>query len=146
MYDLPVVKTAPAFTRRIELLRSRRKAKKKKAKRNYSLSVASKKIILKKTGHTCHICGCRVTLRNFQADHVKAHSSSVNNKIDNFLPACTLCNNYRWFYEPEEMKWILKLGVWLKTKIEKETPVGMLAAELFITHDKKRRTRRKTIS
>ena len=144
MYDLPVVKSVPAFTRRIKLLRARRKTRKQKATRTYSLSPASKKIILLKTGHTCHICGGRVTIRTFHADHVKAHSSSVNNRIDNFLPACALCNNYRWFYEPEELKWILKLGVWLKTKIEKESPIGMQAAELFISYDKNRRARRKT--
>jgi hypothetical protein len=145
MIDLPLITSQQKLTKRIKLLRARRKARKQKAKRSYSLSTASKKIILKKTGNTCHICGCRVTIRSFQADHVKAHSSSVNNRIDNFLPACSVCNNYRWFYEPEELKWILKLGVWLKTRIEKESNIGIKAAEEFIKYDKSRRQRRKVI-
>jgi hypothetical protein len=41
------------------------------------------------------------------------------------------------------MQWILKLGVWLKTQIEKVTEVGQMAAKAFCAHEKRRAARRK---
>ena len=79
----------------------------------------------------------------FEADHVQAHSSTVNNKLDNFLPSCRLCNNYRWHYNPEEIKWILKLGVWLRGEIRTDTALGKAAAEKFIKHEVRREGRKK---
>ena len=142
MKDLPFIKTPDALAVHLQELRRIRKLNKKKVSRKYRFSKADKKEILEKTNYACHICGGKVTIANFEADHVQVHSSSVNNRIDNFLPACRICNNYRWFYDPEEIKWILKLGVWLKTKREKETPLGKAAAGLFVKHEKNRRGRR----
>jgi len=143
MKDLPIIITPLALAARLQELRSIRKSKKKKAARKYRLSKTDKIAVLAKTNSTCHICGETVTVDNFQADHVQVHSSSANNRIDNFLPSCGICNNYRWFYEPEEIKWILKLGVWLKTKIEKDTTIGKAAAGMFVKHEMSRRGRRK---
>jgi predicted restriction endonuclease len=80
----------------MRLLVQRRKTKLKKAVRKYSLSKATRKFIHQKTDGRCHICGCEVALEKFEADHVKAHSNGGENIADNFLPACKLCNNYRW--------------------------------------------------
>lgn len=48
-----------------------------------------------------------------------AHSGVVAHRLDNYLPAHTLCNNYRWNYGCEEFQLILKLGVWPRAQIEK---------------------------
>ena len=48
----------------------------------------------------------------------------------------------RWFYGTEEFQWILKLGVWLRTQIEKETALGRLAAKAFCSYDCTRAGRR----
>lgn len=144
MIDFPIINTPDELADHLKGLRAERKSRKRKAPRKYRLSIDERKAILNKTNSICHICGGAVTMKNFEADHVQVHSSSVNNRIDNFLPACRICNNYRWFYEPEEIKWILKLGVWLKTKIEKDTPIGKAAASLFAKHENRRRARRKT--
>jgi hypothetical protein len=63
--------------------------------------------------------------------------------LDNYLPAHKTCNNYRWHYSPEEFQIILKLGVWLRTQIEKETTIGKAAGAAFVAHDLRRAARRK---
>ena len=65
------------------------------------------------------------------------------NEIDNYLAACKVCNNYRWNYLPDEIKWILKIGVWVKTQIEFETDIGKLISIDFVEYEKKREQRRK---
>jgi hypothetical protein len=52
--------------------------------------------------------------------------------VDNYLPAHAVCNNYRWDYTPDEYQLILKLGVWLKGEILRETRIGKDAAEKFV--------------
>jgi hypothetical protein len=59
------------------------------------------------------------------------------------LPAHFLCNNYRWDYSAEEFQQILKLGVWIRTQIERESTVGRLAARYFLVHETARQRRRK---
>ncbi len=71
-----------------------------------------------------------------------SHSLGGRHEADNYLPAHSICNNYRWFYGTEEFQWILKLGVWLRTQIEKETVLGRLAAKAFCTYDCIRAARR----
>ena len=63
--------------------------------------------------------------------------------MDNYLPAHAVCNNYRWFYGAQECQWILKLGVWLRTQIERKTSVGRMAATAFCAHERARASRSK---
>ena len=90
-----------------------------------SLSPAERDAVLAKTDARCHICGGEIDPQEtWNADHVLAHSGGGEHHLDNYLPAHGTCNNYRWDYLGEEMQYILKLGVWLRTQIEKETPAG----------------------
>ncbi len=144
MNELPFINDPLALASHFAEIKAIRVSKKQKVKRKYILSKKDKILILEKTNYKCHVCGGSVSLDAFEADHVEVHSSSANNKIDNFLPACRTCNNYRWFYEPDEIKWILKLGVWLKTQITNGSITGKLVAEKFIQHEIKRVDRRKS--
>lgn len=96
-----------------------------------------------KTGGQCHVCGHPLALEGFEADHVKSHSSGGTSVVDNYLPACKTCNNYRWFYKPEEFQWILKLGVWARTQIERNTSIGKLMGERFTKGEGRREGTRK---
>lgn len=108
-----------------------------------ALTKAGRNEVLRKTGGRCHICGGPIEGSDWQADHVLAHSTGGGQTVDNYLPAHSICNNYRWFYGPEEFQWILKLGVWLRTHIEKGTPVGQAVGERFCKYDRRRAGRRK---
>lgn len=105
------------------------------------LARSEREQIFQKTGGRCHICG-GVIEGAWEADHVFSHSLGGRHEAANYLPAHPICNNYRWFYGTEEFQWILKLGVWLRTQIEKETILGRLAAKAFCAHERSRARRR----
>jgi len=110
--------------------------------RRQRLSTEVRRAILEKTGGRCHICG-GVIRGDWNADHVLAHSIGGASAPDNYLPAHGICNNYRWYYLPEEFQLILKLGVWARTQIEKGTKLGRAIEEKFTRYESKRTARRK---
>jgi len=112
-------------------------------RKRFSLTRAERAAVLLKAGARCHICGGLIAGVEWEADHVFAHSGGGSHSVDNYLPAHSLCNNYRWHYGAEEFQWILKLGVWLRTQIEQRTPAGKVAGEQFIAHERRRATRRR---
>jgi 5-methylcytosine-specific restriction endonuclease McrA len=137
--------SAKDFVARIQSLRQQRRAKKRSLRGKVprrALSKSKKASILKKAGGRCHICGGPID-GEWQADHVLAHALGGGHDTDNYLPAHSICNNYRWFYEPEELQWILKLGVWLRNEIEKESRIGRDAAVRFHQREQTRAGRRK---
>lgn len=108
-----------------------------------SFNLKEKEYILQKTNNHCHVCGEKIDISNFQADHVIPYSLGGKNDIDNYLASCKFCNNYRWNYLPDEIKWILKIGVWVKTQIEFETNIGKSISQEFLKYEKIREHRRK---
>lgn len=106
------------------------------------LTKEQRQCIFDKTDGLCHVCGIELEIDNFQADHVKPFSTGGIDIVDNYLPACSQCNNYRWDYSPEEMQWILKLGVWLKTEIQKKSIEGLKVLPKIVKDEIKREKRR----
>jgi 5-methylcytosine-specific restriction endonuclease McrA len=132
------------FAEHLRVLHKLRHDGKLTAKRRL-LSPRQRRVVFQKTGGKCHICGGPIGQHEaWQADHVFSHSLGGQHSVDNYLPAHSTCNNYRWFYLSEEFQWILKLGVWLKTQIKNETYPGRIAAEAFLVHERGRVARRKT--
>lgn len=137
--------SADRFISRLKALRSdrrRRKLDRRNKGARRPLTAAERKEILQKTSGHCHICGGLIEGR-WQADHVFSHALGGKHEVDNFLPAHPTCNKYRWFFGPEEVQWILKLGVWLRTEIERDSPIGHEAADIFVANGLKRHARRK---
>jgi hypothetical protein len=107
------------------------------------LTAAERADILSKTGGKGHICGGDIR-GLWNADHVMAHSAGGKHSADNYLPAYSTCNNYRWDYLPEEFELILKLGVWARTQVEKGTIVGQSIEQRFSAYEATRIGRRKS--
>ena len=132
---------AEEFATALKQLRQQREVAKSEQKnvgeKRQPLSEPERKMMLAKTAGRCHICGGEVD-QQWQADHVLAHSAGGTHSADNYLPAHTTCNNYRWDYLPEEFQLILKLGVWARTQIEKETSTGKVLAEGFLSKERQR--------
>ena len=143
MKELDFIDKPETLSRVLKQLKKNRESAKVKTKRSYSLDKMERIAIWQKTDGNCHICGMQVDENEFEADHVKNHSSGGNNEIDNFLAACKTCNNYRWHYSPEEVQWILKIGVWAKTKIDLFDSVGKFIAKSFVKKEIEREKRRK---
>lgn len=141
---------ATAFAAELRRLRAARRngvaTSKAAPRKRIPLTKAQRAEVLRKAGGRCHICGGLMDGSDWEADHVFAHCSGGLHSLDNYLPAHSICNNYRWFYGTQEFQWILKLGVWLRTQIENETKIGLEAAKHFIAHDRRRARRRKPIA
>lgn len=143
MEEIPFIDNPEQFRKELKKIHNLRKSGKSKVKRKYRLTKQDRVAIHAKTSGKCHVCGRDVSVEGFEADHVHSHSSGGSNKVDNFLPSCKTCNNYRWHYLPDEFQWILKLGVWAKTEVINDTTIGKLLAEKFIKHEVVREGRRR---
>ena len=124
---------------RIQRRRGQAKSRGGRPRRNALARVERQKVLAATAGR-CHICGGLIE-GPWQADHVLAHSAGGLHAADNYLPAHTLCNNYRWDYLPDEFQLILKLGVWARTQVANRTAVGRAIAEGFAAHERRRRSR-----
>ncbi len=143
MNELPYINDALELKTVLRQLRLLRRSEKLKTKRKYILTKADRILIHIKTDGKCHICGQDVSVDKFEADHVKSHSKGGQSIIDNFLATCRTCNNYRWDYLPDEIKWVLKLGVWTRKQIEDDTTLGQEIAKTFVQYENKRENRRR---
>ena len=143
MNELPYINDPIELKDILKELRLTRRKGKIKEKRKYILSKTERKAIHEKTNGKCHVCGQDVPIDKFEADHVKSHSKGGQNNIDNFLATCRTCNNYRWDYLPDEIRWILKIGIWTRKQIEDNTTLGQEIARAFIGHETRREKRRK---
>jgi hypothetical protein len=54
-----------------------------------------------------------------------------------------LCNGYRWAYSPEEFQWALKIGVWARRQMEKQSALGNAMLQRFYAYERKRDARRR---
>ena len=113
--------------------------------RRQLLSAKDRATIVTKTAGRCHLCGGMVVER-WTADHVLAHAGGGHHAVDNYLPADSLCNGYRWAYTPEEFQWVLKIGVWARRQMETDSPLGETMLGGFYNYDRKREGRRRDSS
>src|SRR5689334_11338711 len=60
-----------------------------------ALTTAERAYVLLKSGGRCHICGGTINGQDWQADHVFAFSAGGPGFLENYLPAHSICNNYR---------------------------------------------------
>ena len=51
--------------------------------------------VYKKTNGCCAYCGRKIEFKNMVADHVVPRSRGGKNTIDNLLPACFFCDQYK---------------------------------------------------
>ena len=48
-----------------------------------------------KYGGRCAYCGCEISIKDMQVDHIKPKRSCGTDDIDNLYPSCRLCNHYK---------------------------------------------------
>ena len=94
MSELRIPKSEGALVKRLNLLHEPRKLFPRKARRLH-LPSTQRRIVYKKTGGRCHLCGGKLDGEDFAADHVLSHAASGKSGIENFLPAHGLCNGSR---------------------------------------------------
>lgn len=72
-----------------------------------------REIVFNKYGGRCAYCGCELTLRTMQVDHIKAvYTSSLENdgvetqddNLENLNPSCRQCNFYKGTLDIEQFR------------------------------------------
>ena len=139
-------KNADQFATYLATLRRKRRKReleiRSRGPKRQSLTPSERQTIMKKTGGRCHICGEEIQGK-WSADHVSPRAQGGSHGTDNYLPSHPICNQYRWFFGPEEFQWILKLGVWFRTQIQRKKPAALILADGFLLHEKSRDRRRR---
>lgn len=57
-----------------------------------------------KCGGCCAYCGMALTIDQMQIDHVHPKVSGGPDTIENMVPACRFCNNYKLFFTLEQFR------------------------------------------
>ena len=77
------------------------------------ISKQQREAVFNKYGGRCAYCGCELTLRTMQVDHIKAvYTSSLENNnvetqddsFDNLNPSCRQCNFYKGTLNIEQFR------------------------------------------
>jgi len=105
------------------------------------LSAEDRERIAEKTGRTCHVCGGALGAK-WQADHIVPHTLGGKATLDNFLPICKECNRLRWFYSPDVIRLIMRLGTYAKNEIRHRTNLGEELLSLLLKRLESSRNRK----
>lgn len=83
------------------------------AKRKRITAAQRMEVWQKYNGH-CAYCGCEITLEKMQVDHMEsiyrhekdyiAGNTEYLDKIENYMPACRMCNFYKMTYTLEQFR------------------------------------------
>jgi len=110
--------------------------------RRRSLSASKRQDVLAATGKRCHICGGRIRGNRWVADHVFTFAGGGTNEVTNFLPAHRECNGYKWFYSSQELRWMLRMAIWARGRMIRDTEFDDELLERFWAWELRRRQRR----
>lgn len=112
-----------------------------RTRRSSRLSQQERKHIKRKTGGRCHVCAKALRGSNWVADHILPYSvargapmrrkkgmtplerqKETERRTRNLLPACRKCNGWRWNHSHDEIRAILRLGVYAHKERKKPRP------------------------
>lgn len=68
------------------------------------LTASERQQIYEKFGGRCAYCGCEITIKDMQADHVVPLHLGGADDISNLYPACRACNHYKSTYTVERFR------------------------------------------
>jgi 5-methylcytosine-specific restriction endonuclease McrA len=137
--ELPYIEKPEILSAEFRRLKSERlKTKEKKQSFSTSISKRLKTEIFELTNGVCHICGVHLTIDNFSITTAPNAESEIQK-----MPACLSCKKIYDKYLPDEIRWAMKIGLWIKTQIEFETELGKEIALRVIEEEKYRESKRK---
>lgn len=64
--------------------------------------------IYDKFGGCCAYCGCEITIKEMQADHVVPLYLGGADDISNLYPACRACNHYKSTFDVEKFRAVIE--------------------------------------
>ena len=69
-----------------------------------AISKSTREEVHKKHKGHCAYCGCNLEYKNMQVDHLKAKRVGGKDEIENYMPACRMCNFYKDTLSIEEFR------------------------------------------
>lgn len=76
--------------------------------RRRALAPFERQQIYGKFGGHCAYCGCEITIKEMQADHVVPLHLGGADEISNLYPACRACNHYKSTYTVEKFRTVIQ--------------------------------------
>jgi len=112
------------------------------------LTEAGRQKILSRTDSRCHLCGGSIDPDyHWEVDHVYPHSLGGVDETSNCLPSHGLCNSFHLDFLPEQMQWMLKIGLWARKEMEEgskeHSRLGREMLDAFVKHQKQTEGRKK---
>ena len=101
------------------------------------ISKAERRQVYEKYGGHCAYCGCELDIRDMQGDHIKSVYQRGESVLENYNPACRMCNFYKSTYSVEflrqriasipaklkERQFIYRMAVKYGLVVEQDKPV-----------------------
>lgn len=78
-------------------------------RRHKPISKAVRKQVYEKYGGHCAYCGRPIAYKDMQVDHIKAHYLGGADELENYNPACRMCNFYKGTMNIDHFRDQLKL-------------------------------------
>ena len=125
--------------RRQHLVRNKRP----KVKPRQALTAEQRKMVRDKTGSRCHLCGGKIRPGEEVFDHLLAHARGGKRDPANFLVAHAACNALRRDRGPDEFQFMLRIGMWARTQMEKQKPIGQDMVAEFLAYEQANIDRRR---
>ena len=103
------------------------------------ISKEVRQIVYDKCGGLCAYCGCEITFKQMQVDHIQPHWHTLNEEqatksgikkgshdIDNLNPSCARCNKWKSTYTLEMFRKVVESSL---DRLERDTPNFRLARD-----------------
>jgi|SRR5882762_2852828 len=63
-----------------------------------------RELVYAKCGSRCGYCGLEIAFREMQMDHIHPRVAGGVDHIDNLMPSCRRCNNYKLFFTLDQFR------------------------------------------
>lgn len=98
-----------------------------------------RQIVYDKCGGHCAYCGCEITLKQMQVDHIQPHWHTLTEQqanksgitkgshdFENLNPSCARCNNWKSTYNLEQFRKVVETSLF---RLNRDTPNFRLARD-----------------
>ena len=98
--------------------------------------------VYNKCGGHCAYCGCEITIKQMQVDHIRPHWHTLTEQqatksgivkglhhIENLNPSCARCNKWKSTYSLEEFRKVVETSL---DRLERDTPNFRLAKDYVL--------------
>lgn len=108
-----------------------------------------RQIVYDKCGGHCAYCGCEITLKQMQVDHIQPHWHTLTEQqaiksgitkgshdVENLNPSCARCNKWKSTYNLEQFRKVIETSLY---RLNRDTPNFRLARDFGLVEEKEKK-------